>query len=154
MTPFKSSDGIIRHSGPWGQTGVRPGSDRGQTRVRPGSDPLVGGYDLDWRLNMRRGFVFSLFLLTSLAAGGCAKESDPPQLIGPGTTSGTRTLVDVADGLDVNSGQTGTFNWAGQSFVVSENGSFGDLRFNFYNFQKAPVAFGNLYLLTQEYLGL
>ena len=103
---------------------------------------------------MRRGFVFSLFLLTPLVAGGCAKESDPPQLIGPGTTSGTRTLVDVADGLDVNSGQTGTFNWAGQSFVVPENGSFGDLRFNFYNFQKAPVAFGNLYLLTQEYLGL
>jgi hypothetical protein len=62
--------------------------------------------------------------------------------------------MDVTTGLEVTSGQVGTFNWVGQSFVVSESGSYSDLRFNFYTFQKTPVAFGNLYLLTQEYLGV
>ena len=103
---------------------------------------------------MRRGTLFGLLLSTALLVGGCSKDSNPPQIIGPGGTSGTQTLLDVTTGLEVNSGQTGTFNWVGQSFVVPATGSFRDLRFNFYNFQKEPVAFGNLYLLTQEYLGL
>jgi len=104
---------------------------------------------------MRQRFTCGLLLLTSFLVGGCAKESGVAQIIGPGgTPSGLRTLMDVTTGLEVTSGQTGTFNWVGQSFVVPETGSFGDLRFNFYSFQKAPVAFGNLNLLTQEYLGL
>lgn len=104
---------------------------------------------------MHSQFTFGLLLLTSLVVGACAKESSEVQIIGPGATpSDLRTLMDVTTGLDVTSGQTGTFNWVGQSFVVPETGRFGDLRLNFYTFQKTPIAFGNLYLLTQEYLGL
>jgi len=104
---------------------------------------------------MGRLFTSTLLLSTSLLVSGCStSQSSVGQITGPGTASGLRTLVDVTTGLEVTSGQTGTFNWVGQSFVVPETGSFSDLRFNFYSFQKAPVAFGNLYLLTQEYLGV
>ncbi len=104
---------------------------------------------------MRRAFVLGPLLLTSILVGACDNGSGVTQVTGPGGTSaGMRTLMDVTTGLDVTSGQTGTFNWVGQSFVVTDTGSFDDLRFNFYTFQKTPVAFGNLYLLTQEYLGV
>jgi len=104
---------------------------------------------------MRRSFALAVAVFTGLMTGACADGSGENQVTGPGgTTSGVRTLMDVTDGLDVTTGQVGTFNWAGQSFVVSESGTFGDLRFNFYSYQKRPVAFGNLYLLTQEYLGV
>jgi hypothetical protein len=48
----------------------------------------------------------------------------------------------------------GTFNFAGQSLVIPGGGSFNNLRFNWYTFAGSPAAFGTLYLLTQEYLGL
>lgn len=60
----------------------------------------------------------------------------------------------MTTGLDVTSGATGTWNWAGQSFVVPGNGTFADVRFHWYSFQKSATAFGTLYLLNQEYLGL
>ena len=103
---------------------------------------------------MCRLSCFSLCVLTVVMA---ACSDGPPRnaVSGPGAATGPlRTLMDVTTGLEVTSGQVGTFNWVGQSFVVAESGSFTDLRFNLYSFQKAPVAFGNLYLLTQEYLGV
>lgn len=104
---------------------------------------------------MRHGFALAVAICAGLMIGGCEGSSGGTQITGPGGTStDLRTLVDITEGLEVTSGQVGTFNWAGQSFVVPESGSFGDLRFNFYNYQKQPVAFGNLYLLTQEYLGV
>lgn len=106
-------------------------------------------------MSMRRPVSLGLAVLTSFVLGACGNGSSGNQVTGPALSSSSlRTLVDVTAGLDVTSGQVGTFNWVGQSFVVPETGSFGDLRFNFYNYQKAPVAFGNLYLLTQEYLGV
>jgi hypothetical protein len=94
-------------------------------------------------------------LCTFILAAGCANGPQQNALVGPGANAGPlRTLMDVTTGLDVTAGQVGTFNWVGQSFVIRESGSFSDLRFNLYNYQKAPVAFGNLYLLTQEYLGV
>lgn len=104
---------------------------------------------------MRHGFALAVSLCIGLVIGACAGGSGENQVTAPGVaTSGLQTLMDVTDGLEVTSGQVGTFNWAGQSFVVPESGTFGDLRFNFYSYQKSPVAFGNLYLLTQEYLGI
>jgi hypothetical protein len=104
---------------------------------------------------MRRSFLLVVSLFTGLMIGGCADGPGGNQVTEPGgTTSGMRTLMDLTTGLDVTSGQVGTFNWVGQSFVIPETGTFGDLRFNFYNYQKRPVAFGNLYLLTREYLGV
>ena len=104
---------------------------------------------------MRRSSALALSAVAWLSLSGCGNGSGGNDVMGPGATSpALKTLVDLTTGLDVTSGQVGTFNWAGQSFVVPDTGSFGDLRFNFYTYQKAPVAFGNLYLLTQEYLGV
>lgn len=103
---------------------------------------------------MRRNFIVGLCLSTCLVLAACAGAGQN-SITGPGAASGNlQTLVDNTTGLDVTSGATGTWNWAGQSFVVPGTGSFGDLRFHWYTFQKEPAAFGNLYLLTQEYLGL
>ena len=104
---------------------------------------------------MRGTSALALCTTVALLLTGCAKDTPSNDAIGPAPTSTVvRTLMDVTTGLEVTSGLVGTFNHAGQSFVVSESGSFQDLRFNFYSFRKEPVAFGNLYLLTQEYLGL
>lgn len=68
-----------------------------------------------------------------------------------------RPLVDVtADLLDVTAGYTGTDNWAGQSVAIPGTGTYNNLRFNWYHYNPAgtPVAFGTLYLLSQEYTGL
>jgi hypothetical protein len=64
--------------------------------------------------------------------------------------------VPVAIGalIEVTAGSTGTFNFAGQSVVTPAGGPFNNLRFNWYTFSGAPTAFGTLYLLSQEYLGL
>jgi hypothetical protein len=104
---------------------------------------------------MRHTSILSLLIIASLTVAGCEGDARQNDVSGPGPITGTvQTLVDVTTGLDVTSGETGTFNWVGQSFIVRESGTFAELRFNFYTFQKTPVAFGNLYLLTQEHLGV
>lgn len=77
-------------------------------------------------------------------------------MIAPGGAgaSQVQTLVDVTTGLDVTAGGTGTWNWAGQSFTISGSGAFNNIRFNFYTFQRTAAAFGTLYLLDREYLGV
>ena len=103
---------------------------------------------------MRRSLALAISISAGLMMAACADNSGGTQVTGPSAASAElRTLMDVTEGLDVTSGQVGTFNWAGQSFIVPESGTFGDLRFNFYNYQKRPVAFGSLYLLSQEFLG-
>ncbi|HVL66359.1 MAG TPA: hypothetical protein VM364_03760 [Vicinamibacterales bacterium] len=104
---------------------------------------------------MHRSFVLGLSLFTALALAACTTNGESNGITGPAATAGSlQTLVDVTTGLDVTAGGTGTWNWAGQSFVVPGSGSFGDLRFHWYAFQKTPAAFGRLYLLTQEFLGV
>jgi hypothetical protein len=56
--------------------------------------------------------------------------------------------------VDVRAGTVGTFNWAGQSVTTPPGGPFNNIRFNWYTFSGTPTAFGTLYVLTQEYLGL
>ena len=104
---------------------------------------------------MHRGISLSFSLCTCLTLAACAGGAPQNELTGPAvSTSSLQTLVDMTTGLDVTTGGTGTWNWAGQSFVVPATGNFGGLRFHWYTFQKEPAAFGNLYLLTQEYLGV
>jgi hypothetical protein len=76
---------------------------------------------------------------------------DPGMLFGAGCV-----LVPVTVGalVQVTAGSTGTFNFAGQSVTLPGGGPFNNLRFNWYAFSGDPVAFGTLYLLTAEYLGL
>jgi hypothetical protein len=103
---------------------------------------------------MRRTSIVSLWIMASVMLAACEGGAQN-DVSGPGQLTGSvQTLIDVTTGLSVTSGETGTFNWVGQSFVVPQAGSFGDLRFNFYTFQQEPVAFGDLFLLTQEYLGV
>ena len=103
---------------------------------------------------MRRlGFVVTACLL-SLTVAACESDSGT-SIGGPGRATGElKTLVDMTDGLEVTAGGTGTFNFAGQSFVIPGSGSYTGARFHWYSFQRTPVAFGTLTLLTQEYLGL
>jgi len=63
------------------------------------------------------------------------------------------TVADVRDGLDVQSGRVGTFNWAGQSVTMPAGRTFEGVTFNWYTNTGEPTAFGKLYLLSQEYPG-
>jgi len=104
-------------------------------------------------IRMRRTLNF-LFALSASAVILACDSASPPASPGGATPGEVKTLMDVTTGLDVTSGLTGTWNYAGQSFVVPESGSFTSIRFHWYTFQRVPAAFGTLTLLTQEYLGL
>lgn len=100
---------------------------------------------------VRRTFALLLIAVPFITAcGGNMEAPTAPGAPKPGTIV---ALVNVTLGLDVTSGQTGTFNYAGQS-VTAPAGRFDNLTFQFYTFQKAPAAFGTLYLLDREFLGL
>ena len=88
--------------------------------------------------------------LAIVACGGGSGPSAP----GGTTSRQLKTLVDMTTGLDVTTGGTGTWNYAGQSFLIGDNATYDSLRFHWYTFQRTPTAFGTLTLLTQEYLGL
>ncbi len=62
--------------------------------------------------------------------------------------------VTISTVIDVTAGSTGTYNFAGQSFTTPGTSGITNLRFNWYSWGASPVAFGTLYLLSQEYLGL
>ena len=80
---------------------------------------------------MQRQVILTLALVTGLGLSACADRPGRNDITGPGVpTASLQTLVDNTTGLDVTSGGTGTWNWAGQSFVVPGSGSFGDLRFH------------------------
>jgi len=103
----------------------------------------------------------------TVTVGGCQRTSAGDSPAAPTSSGGPfsgggaalviRPLVEVtADLLDVTTGYTGTDNWAGQSVTIPGSGSYNNLRFNWYHYNPAgtPVAFGTLYILTQEYTGL
>ena len=101
---------------------------------------------------MRRILMASVGLaMIAIAACGGGTSPASPASARPGDV---KTLMDVTTGLEVTSGQVGTFNFAGQSFVVPEAGTYSSIRFHWYTYQRTPAAFGTLTLLTQEYLGL
>ena len=85
------------------------------------------------------------------AAIGEAVPTDPTMVFAADCTA-TAPVINVL--VQVTAGTTGTFNWAGQSVTTPAGGPFASLRFNWFTFSGAPTAFGTLYLLTQEYLGL
>lgn len=87
-------------------------------------------------------------------AVACQSRTDSATSPAPVSPASLQTLVDVTTGLEVTAGQTGTWNWAGQSFTVPGAGTFTDLRFHWYSFQRSAAAFGTLYLIDREYVGL
>jgi hypothetical protein len=90
-----------------------------------------------------------------LLAAGCS--ADGPDAGSPAAPRMLLTLVDVAPTVEVTAGGTGTWNWAGQSVTIPAGGTFTSLRFNWYLYSQQagqPTAFGRLYILDREYLGL
>lgn len=103
----------------------------------------------------------ALALLAALVAAACSNNNAGPGPSGvPGPPAGSNdngrvvTLLDVTDSIDVTSGGTGTWNYAGQSVTMPGSGTYSSIRFNFYTFHKTPTAFGTMFILDREYLGL
>jgi hypothetical protein len=94
-----------------------------------------------------------MFALIGMAAACGGKMDTPTSPSGSAPAGALVALADVTLGLDVTSGQIGTFNYAGQS-ATAPAGTFDHVTFQFYTFQKTPAAFGTLYLLDREFLGL
>jgi hypothetical protein len=89
-----------------------------------------------------------------VAACGDSKTPAAPSQPAPAPTLQTVAEAPVSGPIaDVTAGSTGTFNFPGQS-VTFPAGTYNNLRFQWYSTTKEAVAFGRLYILTQEFLGL
>jgi hypothetical protein len=89
----------------------------------------------------------------TLLLSACSSSSMPG---GPSSSGPVQTIAEaqVSDAIvDVTAGSVGTWNWSGQSVSVPA-GTYSSIHFHWYHRDKTPSAFGKLYLLTQEYLGL
>ena len=89
----------------------------------------------------------------ALVFSACSSSSSPgsPSSSGPVQTIAEAQVSDAI--VDVTAGSVGTWNWSGQSVSVP-SGTYSSIQFHWYHRNKTPSAFGKLYLLTQEYLGL
>ena len=89
-----------------------------------------------------------------VSACGDSKTPASPSQPAPVVTLQTVAEAPVSGPIaDVTAGSTGTFNYAGQSVYVPA-GTYTHFRFQWYSTAKEAVAFGRLYVLTQEFLGL
>lgn len=105
-----------------------------------------------------RTLAAAIVALASIGSTACSSGRDlTSSPAGPSRTSTSTakvtTLVSVTDSITVTAGGTGTFNWAGQSITLPA-GKFSNIRFNWYTFKGDVTAFGTLYLLKQEFLGI
>ena len=106
---------------------------------------------------MRRlpGFLVAV---TAVFGGGIACSQSPAgpsaaDLPGSGSLS---TIVDVPITVDVTEGLVGTWNYVGQSVTIPSGASVGNVRFAWYHYNPRgeTTAFGRIYVLDREYLGL
>jgi hypothetical protein len=96
-----------------------------------------------------------LLVVASFLSAGCARDGATAGASSPTAPSAPLvTLVNVTDSIAVTAGGTGTWNFAGQSLTIPGTGSFGNVRFNWYTFKGTATAFGRVYILDREYLGL
>lgn len=101
---------------------------------------------------MRRLLFLTIVVLG--AAVGC--ERSP---VSPSGISHTGVLTVLAEApvsgaiVDVTAGSCGIDSHPAQSVTIPA-GVYANLHFNWYTRSGGPVAFGTLYLLTQEYLGV
>lgn len=99
----------------------------------------------------------SVAFVALLLLAACAGDSVSPGPSGVPTGSPSSqlvTLVEVTDSINVTSGGTGTWNHVGQSVTIPGTGAFSSVRFNFYTYHGTPTAFGTVFVLDREYLGL
>ena len=100
----------------------------------------------------RHGVSIALLAIAvGVACGRSSTTPSPQSQFGPVSTLAEAPVSDAL--VNVTAGSTDTDNFPGQSLDVP-SGTFGSLRFNWYRRDRTEVAFGTLYLLAQEYLGL
>jgi len=105
---------------------------------------------------MRLPGRLAVALTAMLIAAACGGSNTPASPSQPAPTS--VTLQTVAEApvsgpiADVTAGSTATDNYPGQSVFIPA-GTYNNLRFQWYSAKKEAVAFGQLYVLTQEFLG-
>jgi len=87
-------------------------------------------------------------------ATGCGSPNPSPTSPTVSALRPVATLVDVTESINVTAGYTGTWNWPGQSVTMPAGSGFNNIRFQWFTHQQAPTAFGQLYILDREYLGL
>jgi hypothetical protein len=86
---------------------------------------------------------------------GCARDGATPGASNPASPSAPLvTLVNVTDSIKVTTGAVGTWNFAGQSLTIPGAGRFGTVRFNWYTYDGTATAFGTVFVLDREFLGL
>jgi hypothetical protein len=99
--------------------------------------------------------VTLLFAVLVLLPVGCARNGASPDGSSPASPSAPLvTLVNVTDSIKVTSGAVGTWNFAGQSLTIPGSGSFANVRFNWYTYDGTATAFGTVFVLDREFLGL
>lgn len=100
----------------------------------------------------------ALGLLVGVAAfaAACAQTPSEPSTGGVSESGTVSTVVDVPLSIDVTEGLTGTWNWAGQSVTIPAGKSVGRVRFAWYHYNPRgeTTAFGRIYVLDREFLGL
>jgi hypothetical protein len=121
------------------------------------------------RAHLVRG-VLALVLATACAACSSSGSSDNPSANPASpttTTTGTigslTTVVDTTQ-IAVTDSYTMTWNWAGQSVTIPAGMTIDNVRFNWFatsgtgpvtdTSSQKPAAFGTLYILNAEYLGV
>jgi hypothetical protein len=98
--------------------------------------------------------TLALVIAASIACGASSPLA-PTASTAVHMAASIMALVDVPTGLvDNTAGSTGTWNWAGQSVLIPSGGPFNNIKFNWYTMQGNATAFGALYILKQEYLGV
>jgi hypothetical protein len=98
-----------------------------------------------------------LVALSSFLLAGCGSSAVSPSSSTSSTSISSGpvvTVVSVTESVNVTGGGTGTWNHAGQSVTIPGTGAYGAVRFSWYTFHGAATAFGTLFVLDREYLGL
>jgi hypothetical protein len=119
-------------------------------------------------MRIRLGLIGSLVFGIACGGGGTAPSSTSTSSTPVAAPSvPVSALVTIAESATIEqqgTGQTGTSNnYLGQSITIPGAGSYNNLRFNWDGYTsvsptapatRGPVAVGDLFILTQEYLGL
>jgi hypothetical protein len=106
-------------------------------------------------VHMRCAVAVTLAALWVLASA-CAR----PSVLAPDGVSSIPGSLSAADAAEVTlasvtTGFTATSNnYVGQSVAIDARGAFNRIRFNWFDVSSTPVAFGTLYVLDREYLGV
>jgi hypothetical protein len=101
--------------------------------------------------------VKTALLCAALAFAVTACSQAPGSPSSPTLAGGSlSTVVDVPISVAQTEGLVGTWNYAGQSVTIPAGSDIGNVRFAWYHYNPRgeTTAFGRIYVLDREYLGL